>query len=175
MVLYLIIKGLRINNMGNKIKTFKELGFDNFLNRGLNLPRRKTETRTGMEQQDQSISLNELTVGKLTGGTIQTHTGKHKGVKIIGATGIDFYGVSSRFLDTSGNSGGIITGIDSGGIHLYSTTGTVKINSGNHQLNLIYDTMRWDKTPDAESITTASHYVLVNMNGTNFKLLLKSI
>jgi hypothetical protein len=141
----------------------------------LGLPRRKTETEASGEFQDKSVSLNQLTVGKLTGGIIQTHTSDNLGVKIIGATGIDFYGVSSRFLDTSGNVGGMITGLTDGGIHLYSTTGQVKIDSGSHELRLIYDTMRWDKTPSAEAIDAADYYVIVNFNGADYKLMLRSI
>ena len=154
---------------------YRDLGYDEFINRGLGLPTRKSETETAAEQQDRSISLNQLTVGVLTGGNIQTDSQPNVGVKIIGKTGIDVYGVSVRFLDSTGTVGGMIKGETSGGIRLYSTTGDIIIDSGSHMLRLTYDSLRIDNTPSAEAIAAATHYVVVNFNGSEYKLMLKSI
>jgi len=154
---------------------YTNLGYTGRMVKGLNLPERKTETQTGISQQDQSISLSKLTVGVLTGGTIQSDKSKNVGVKIVGKQGLDLYGTTIRFLDSSGNTGGTIAGLTSGGMTVYSTTGQIKIDSGENQLRLTYDTMRGDDEPTAEEITAADYYVIVNMGGVDYKLMLKSI
>lgn len=146
-----------------------------------------------------TITAGTITGLTITGGTIQTSASANTGVKMTAAGGLDCYGQSLEFRDvTTGSYSGHIYGSNGvliigslNKINLYSETmcgpiypqtdGIYDLGTSTYEFRDLYidgtaqvDALRIDQIPTSE-VNTATHYATVNFDGTNYKVLLKSI
>ena len=135
-----------------------------------------------------SADIGTITAGIITGLIIQTHAAANTGIK-LGATELAVYGKSIQFYDTSGAARGCIYGAGVGGGSQMRFEGTVAFDndiedacgfSGDVYMNwaeissIALIDIKITKTLTAQA-NSATHYVVIDVNGTNYKLLLKSI
>lgn len=137
-----------------------------------------------------SANIGTVTSGTVIGLLFQTSASANIGVKISSTIGgIAIYGQTLKFYDTGGVLRGYIYGSSSeGGSIRFSSPVAFDADIAD-VANFVGDTfmvylavdaliveesLRINIAPTAEA-NTATHYVTININGTNYKLLLKSI
>lgn len=145
-----------------------------------------------------SADIGTITAGTITGLTLQTHSAANTGVKMTATGGLDIYGQTLEFRNTAGTLCGRIYGkTGENEMHLYSVglvhfdvkavmtedgfdasgaecfVGDLEADSVIINGLMRCDSVRVDITPTAGA-NAATHYINVNMNGTTYKLLLKS-
>lgn len=142
-----------------------------------------------------SANVGSVTIGTLTGVTIQSSAEAKTGVKIT-ADGITIYGEDILLFKSSGGTligkisatDGLIINAVGGDLNLigangiYFTVGAEEVVEFGAVGEVQFEgdvkfsgVIAYTRDLTAEVIADASHYILVKVNGTDYKLLLKSV